>query len=71
VTLSNLESFAASHGLQIIYRKQYESPRYPEIRARQPIFAALLDGVARIMNFLLPGNVDVRRGDYHVILRKR
>jgi SAM-dependent methyltransferase len=71
VTLSNLERFAVSHGLQIIYRKQYESPRYPEMRARQPVFAALLDGMARVMNFLLPGNVDVRRGDYHVILRKR
>jgi SAM-dependent methyltransferase len=71
VTLSNLEDFAASHGLQIIYRKQYESPRYPEMRARRPVFAALLDSVARVMNFLLPGNVDVRRGDYHVILRKR
>jgi SAM-dependent methyltransferase len=71
VTLSNLENFASAHGLQIIYRKQYESPRYPEMRARKPIFAALLDGVARVINFVLPGNIDVRRGDYHVILRKR
>ena len=71
VTLSNLEDFAITHGLQIIYRKQYESPRYPEMRVRSPVLAALLDGVARVTNFLLPGNVDVRRGDYHVILRKR
>jgi SAM-dependent methyltransferase len=71
VTLSNLENFASTHGLQTIYRKQYESPRYPEMRARKPVFAALLDAVARVMNFLLPANVDVRRGDYHVILRKR
>ncbi len=71
VTLSNLENFANAHGLQMIYRKQYESPRYPEMRARKPVFAALLDTVARVMNLLLPGDVDVRRGDYHVILRKR
>jgi len=71
VTLSNLENFAGTHGLQVIYRKQYESPRYPEMRARKPVLAALLDGVACVMNFLLPDNVDVRRGDYHVILRKR
>ena len=71
VSLSNLENFASTHGLQTIYRKQYESPRYPEMRARQPVFAALLDAVARVMNLLLPGNVDVRHGDYHVILRKR
>jgi SAM-dependent methyltransferase len=71
VTLSNLENFAGTHGLQMIYRKQYESPRYPEMRARRPVLATLLDGVACVMNFLLPDNVDVRRGDYHVILRKR
>jgi SAM-dependent methyltransferase len=71
VTLSNLEDFARTRGLQMIYLKQYESPRYPEMRTRTPVLAALVDIVARVMNFLLPGNVDVRRGDYHVILRKR
>ena len=71
VTLPNLENFASQHGLQMIYRKQYESPRYPEMRARKPVFAALIDSAARIINLLLPGDVDVRHGDYHVILRKR
>jgi SAM-dependent methyltransferase len=71
VTLSNLENFANANGLQMIYRKQYESPRYPEMRARKPLFAAMVDSVANVMNFVLPGKVDVRRGDYHVILRKR
>jgi SAM-dependent methyltransferase len=71
VTLSNLEAFAASHGLQFIYRKEYESPRFPEMRLRKPLFAALLDTVAAAINLLLPGKADVRHGDYHVILRKR
>jgi SAM-dependent methyltransferase len=71
VTLSRLEAFAATHGLQLIYRKQYESPRFPEMRLRKPAFAALLDAVAVVLNRLLPGNTDVRHGDYHVILRKR
>jgi SAM-dependent methyltransferase len=71
VTLSKLEAFAKSHGLQVMYRKEYESPRYQEMRARKPLFAALLDAAAAVMNLLLPGKVDVRRGDYHVILRKR
>jgi SAM-dependent methyltransferase len=71
VTLSRLEAFAAAHGLQVVYRKEYESPRYPEIRARKPAFAALLDTVAAALNLLLPGKTDVRHGDYHVILRKR
>ena len=70
VTLSRLETFAAAHGLQMIYRKEYESPRYPEMRSRKPAFAALIDAAASVMNFLLPGKSDVRRGDYHVILRK-
>jgi SAM-dependent methyltransferase len=70
VTLSNLEAFAEQHGLQMIYRKQYESPRYPEMRLRTPVFAALVDATAKAMNFLLPRKGDVRHGDYHVILRK-
>jgi len=71
VTLSNLEAFAEQHGLQMIYRKQYESPRYPEMRRRKPLFAALVDAAAKVMNIFLPGKTDVRHGDYHVILRKR
>jgi hypothetical protein len=71
VTLPNLEAFADRHGLQMIYRKQYESPRYPEIRRKKPLLAALVDTAARVMNLVLPGKADVRHGDYHVILRKR
>ena len=70
VTLPKLEAFARANGLQMIYRKEYESPRYPEMRARKPAFAALIDAAASAMNFLLPGKFDVRHGDYHVILRK-
>jgi SAM-dependent methyltransferase len=71
VRLSNLECFADSHGLQVIYRREYESPRFPEMRARKPLLAMLLDTVAVVINRLLPGKLDVRRGDYHVILQKR
>jgi SAM-dependent methyltransferase len=71
VTLSKLEAFAKAHGLEVIYRKEYESPRFPEMRIRKPALAALLDAAAVVLNFLLPGKADVRHGDYHVILRKR
>jgi SAM-dependent methyltransferase len=71
VTLSNLGTFASTHGLEAIYWNEYESPRFPEMRLRKPALAALLDAAAAAMNFVLPGKVDVRRGDYHVILRKR
>jgi len=70
VTLSNLEDFARAHGLKAIYRREFESPRFPEMRARKPLLAGLLDGFAVAVNFLLPGKTDVRHGDYHVILRK-
>jgi SAM-dependent methyltransferase len=71
VSLSRLEAFAREHGLQVIYKKEYESPRFPEMRARTPVLAALLDAVAVVANLFLSGKADVRRGDYHVILRKR
>ena len=71
VSLANLDAFAKAHGLEVIYRREYESPRFPEMRARKPAFGALVDLAARAMNFLLLGNTDVRHGDYHVILRKR
>jgi SAM-dependent methyltransferase len=71
VTLSNLEAFANTHDLELIYRREFESPRFPEMRARKPALAALLDAAAAAMNFLIPGKHDVRHGDYHVILRKR
>jgi SAM-dependent methyltransferase len=71
VTLSNLETFASAHGLEVIYLREFESPRFPEMRTRKPALAALLDVAATVMNFLIPGKRDVRHGDYHVILRKR
>jgi SAM-dependent methyltransferase len=71
VTLSNLEAFANTRGLEVIYRTEYESPRFPEMRARKPALAALLDAAATVLNLVLRGNADVRRGDYHIILRKR
>ncbi len=71
VTLSKLEAFASRHGLETIYRREVESPRYPEMRKRRPLFATLVDGCAAALNFLLPRGTDVRRGDYHIILRKR
>jgi 2-polyprenyl-3-methyl-5-hydroxy-6-metoxy-1,4-benzoquinol methylase len=71
VTLPNLEAFAAAHGLETIYRREVESPRYPEMRKRKPLFAALVDASVAALNFMLPRGTDVRRGDYHIILRKR
>ncbi len=70
VTLPKLEAFARANGLEIIYCREVESPRYPEMRRRKPLFAALVDAGAAVLNAVLPRGTDVRRGDYHVILRK-
>jgi SAM-dependent methyltransferase len=71
VSLPKLEAFAKAHGLQVIYKREYESPRFPEMRARKPALAALLDALAAVANLFVSDKADVRRGDYHMILRKR
>ncbi len=71
VSPPKLEAFAREHGLHVIYKREYESPRFPEMRERKPVLAALLDAAAFVINRFLPGKADARRGDYHVILRKR
>src|SRR5258708_5033986 len=50
VTLSKLEAFAAANGLETIYRREVESPRYPEMRQRKPLFAALVAAGAAVMH---------------------
>jgi SAM-dependent methyltransferase len=70
VTPANLVAFAKRHGMQVIYRREHESPRFPEMRAGKPLLAALLDTFAKAVNRLLPGDFDMRRGDYHLILQK-
>lgn len=71
VTPSKLVAFARTHGLELVYRREYENVHFAEMRERIPLLAALLDGSAVVLNSILPGNTDVRRGDYHIILRKR
>ena len=71
VTPAKLEAFASKRGMRVVYRREHESPRFPEMRTRMPLFAALLDMFAAAANRLLPGAADMRRGDYHLILRKR
>lgn len=67
---TRLVSFAQKHGVEVVYRKEYESPRYPEMRALTPALARLIDGFATVLNFMLPSGADIRHGDYHLVLRK-
>ena len=59
VTLPRLEAFAHANGLEMIYRREVESPRYPEMRRRKPLFAALVDAGAAVLNAVLPRGTDV------------
>jgi SAM-dependent methyltransferase len=70
VTPAKLVAFAKAHGMQVVYRREHESPRFPEMRRRMPLFAALLDAFAVTASTLFR-TADMRRGDYHLILRKR
>jgi SAM-dependent methyltransferase len=70
VTPEKLVAFTQEYGLEVLYRREHESPRFPEIRRRMPLFAAVLDGFAVCTNTLFR-TADVRRGDYHLIARKR
>jgi 2-polyprenyl-3-methyl-5-hydroxy-6-metoxy-1,4-benzoquinol methylase len=70
VTPANLVTFAKQRGMQVMYRREHESPRFPEMRKHTPRFAALLDAFAITASKLFRAG-DVRRGDYHLILRKR
>jgi hypothetical protein len=71
VTPSKLVTFARAHGLELVYRREYENVHFAETRERIPLLGALLDAFAVTLNFLLPGDTEVRRGDYHIILRRR
>lgn len=62
-----LAAHAASLGFKVLHSRVYESPRYPEIRARLPWLGALLDAFAWTLNRVTAG--DVRHGDYLMVLR--
>jgi SAM-dependent methyltransferase len=68
---ARLIAFAEERGMRVMYRREHESPRFPELRTRKPLLAVLLDIFAAAINLLPTCNSDVRRGDYHLILKKR
>jgi SAM-dependent methyltransferase len=71
VTPDNLRAYAEKLGLEIVYQRLYESPRYTEMRARTPFLARLVDGTTALLNALLFNRVNVRHGDYHLIIQKK
>jgi SAM-dependent methyltransferase len=71
VSLDRLKAFAREQGLDVLFARTYESPRYAEMRARKPRLAAVVDAAATVLNLFFGSRGDVRHGDYHLMLRKR
>ena len=67
----HLKAFMAERGFETAYECVYEGPRYAEMRERKPLLAALVDAGSTLINIMLGGRVNVREGDYHLVLRKR
>ncbi len=70
VSPTRLRKYFASRGFDILYARAYESPRYFEMRQSRPVLARLIDGAASLANFLLAKRLNVRHGDYHLVVRK-
>lgn len=68
VSLDRLKAFARGQGLEVLYERAYESPRYGELRAGKPWLGAIIDAGAAVLNIF--SKSDVRRGDYHLVLRR-
>lgn len=68
VWLDRLKAFARGQGLDVLFERTYESPRYGELRAGKPRLGAVIDAGAAILNIF--SKSDVRRGDYHIVLRR-
>ena len=65
-----LKAYLTERGFEPVYERVYESPRYAEMRQRHPALARIVDGATAVLNIALVGRVNVRHGDYHLILRK-
>ncbi|WP_315833823.1 class I SAM-dependent methyltransferase [Bradyrhizobium prioriisuperbiae] len=68
VWLDHLKAFARGQGLEVLFERTYESPRYGELRDSKPWLGAIIDAGAAILNIF--SKSDVRRGDYHLVLRR-
>ncbi|GEP09909.1 SAM-dependent methyltransferase [Methylobacterium gnaphalii] len=66
-----LAAYMARHGFETVYERVYESPRFPEMRTRRPTLGKIVDGITNLMNLALAHRTNVRKGDYHLLLRKR
>ncbi|WP_026596992.1 class I SAM-dependent methyltransferase [Methylobacterium sp. 77] len=68
---ARLKPFLDRFGLEPVYERVYESPRYAEMRERRPRLAAVVDGITDLANMAAARRINLRHGDYHLVLRKR
>jgi SAM-dependent methyltransferase len=65
-----LKAFMVRKGFETTYERVYESPRFAEMRVRHRALAAVVDAVTGLVNAVSGNRVNLRHGDYHLILRK-
>lgn len=70
VAVPRLKKFARSLGFDAIYERRYESPRFAELRRDHAAVGRVMDFATNVMNACLPPRVNVRHGDYHLVLRR-
>jgi len=68
---ARLKAFMAARGFETVYERVYESPRFAEMRVRHRALSIVVDGITGLVNGLLLNRVNLRHGDYHLVLRKR
>jgi len=66
-----LQGVLRSLGFDVLYFRPHESPRYPEMRERVPLLSKIVDAFASAVKSISRNALDVRRGDYHLLARKR
>lgn len=66
-----MKAFMVGKGFETAYERVYESPRFAEMRVQHRALAAIVDGVTGLVNAMLGNRVNLRHGDYHLVLRKR
>jgi SAM-dependent methyltransferase len=66
-----LADFCNDLGLNLIYYRAYESPRYTDMLRHRPVLGRLIYWLTSLINAATLNRVDVRTGDYHLVLEKR
>lgn len=66
-----LKAFLAARGFETVYERVYESTTLSDMRRVHPALGMLVDAVTGLATLVSAGRVNLRHGDYHLVLCKR